>query len=174
MTPREAQERTHSDVRRQSGHFSSEATLCTSFSPFLGVTCTCSGHKTNQHASVQPRLTRIVPHLLGSTWLCKLQNSNSKHQRNSKLQSSTGHEQVSGLELVIWCFSGACSLEFGALRMVRIPTGHPVPCPLLSHPQVLENPRTATFPVLMSYSLPHEKLQTFALPSFMLYPPPLT
>jgi hypothetical protein len=47
----------------------------------------------------------------------KLQAPSSKLQRNTKLQNSKGAPHVA-LELDVWSFSGAWSLEFGASLML--------------------------------------------------------
>src|SRR5579884_3441755 len=120
----------------QTGHFSSEAVLCTESRQALGAKVV---------------FNFMDPLLIRSS---KVQHPSTREIPSSKNQQSSGKPVGSGLELVIWYLSGAWSLNIGALMRVRIPTGYPAPCPFLSQSQVLENPRTKTFPVLLRCPLP--------------------
>src|SRR5579884_2712666 len=135
MSPRRGTE----DINRcprLAGHFSSEAVLRTELWQFFGanVIFNFRDRFSIRSSNTQAPSSREIP--------------------NHKLQAGADRSACAGLSIGAWNFSGAWMLKFGAFKSVRIPTGYPVLHPLLSHSQVLENPRTATFPVLMPYPRP--------------------
>src|SRR5579884_206307 len=125
MSPRRWREDAVRHLRR-TGHFSSEAVLRTIIVTLPGTNLT---------------FNRIKALSIKSS---NLQNPSTRETPSFNNQKGTGKPVDSGLKLGSWNFAEVWSLEFEVFPSFP---GYPVPCPFLTHSQVLENPRTATFPV---------------------------